>query len=198
MSYTGRAMPDEAPPRRALFISYNWADKTWAEWIAWQLEGAGYSVVIQAWDFRPGHNFVLEMDSAARSAERTLLVLSPSFLGSDFTAPEWAAAIKRDPTGEKRLIVPVRVVSCRPDGLLGQINYIDLVDRAEADAAEELLNGVKLGRAKPDAPPGFPGVARAAAEARTIEKPARFPGALPPMWNVPHHRNPHFTGRDEL
>ena len=39
------------------FISYNKADRTWAEWIAWELEAAGYSSVVQAWDFRPGDNF---------------------------------------------------------------------------------------------------------------------------------------------
>jgi hypothetical protein len=25
------------------FISYNKTDRQWAEWIAWQLEGAGYT-----------------------------------------------------------------------------------------------------------------------------------------------------------
>jgi hypothetical protein len=34
------------------FISYNSADKGWAEWIAWQLEEAGYTTILQAWDFR--------------------------------------------------------------------------------------------------------------------------------------------------
>jgi hypothetical protein len=53
------------------FVSYNKAD-AWAEWIAWQLEEAGYSTVIQAWDFRPGSNFVLEMHRAAQEAERTV------------------------------------------------------------------------------------------------------------------------------
>lgn len=43
------------------FISYTGNDRPWAEWIAWVLEEAGYSVVIQAWDFRPGGNFVLDM-----------------------------------------------------------------------------------------------------------------------------------------
>jgi hypothetical protein len=28
------------------FISYNKADKTWAEWIAWQLEEAEYTTVL--------------------------------------------------------------------------------------------------------------------------------------------------------
>ncbi len=43
------------------FISYTRIDRGWAEWIAWQLEEAGYTAVIQAWDFRPGSNFVQEM-----------------------------------------------------------------------------------------------------------------------------------------
>ncbi len=59
------------------FISYNKADRQWAEWLAWQLEEAGYTVVLQAWDFRPGSNFVLEMQRAAVEAERTIAVLSP-------------------------------------------------------------------------------------------------------------------------
>ena len=46
------------------FISYNKADREWAEWIAWQLEKDGFSTVLQAWDFRPGCNFVLEMQKA--------------------------------------------------------------------------------------------------------------------------------------
>jgi hypothetical protein len=49
---------------RFFFISYNKADRTWAEWIAWQLKEARYSVHLQAWDFRPGSNFVLKMQRA--------------------------------------------------------------------------------------------------------------------------------------
>jgi TIR domain len=30
------------------FISYNSADARWAEWIAWTLEQAGYSTILQA------------------------------------------------------------------------------------------------------------------------------------------------------
>ena len=41
------------------FVSYTSADRAWAEWIAWQLEADGYHVVVQAWDFRPGSDFVL-------------------------------------------------------------------------------------------------------------------------------------------
>jgi TIR domain-containing protein len=36
------------------FISYNRQDRIWAEWIAWTLEKAGFTTILQAWDFRPG------------------------------------------------------------------------------------------------------------------------------------------------
>jgi hypothetical protein len=69
------------------FVSYNRNDREWAQWIAWQLEAQGYTTVIQAWDFRPGGNFVLDMQEAAAQAQRTIAVLSPDYLGSLFTDP---------------------------------------------------------------------------------------------------------------
>ncbi len=104
------------------FISYTRADQAWAEWIAWQLEAAGYTTVIQAWDFRPGSNFVEAMQQASAAAERTIAVLSPDYLTSPFTRPEWQAAFAQDPTGEKGLLLPVRARECdlQLKGLLPQ------------------------------------------------------------------------------
>ncbi len=79
------------------FISYTHVDQSWAEWIAWNLEEARYSVILQAWDFPPGSNFVLDMDQATRDAKRTIAVLSPDYFASGFTPSEWAAAFRRDP-----------------------------------------------------------------------------------------------------
>ena len=105
------------------FISYTSVDRAWAEWIGWVLEEEGMSAVLQAWDFAAGSNFVLEMDRAAGQAPRTIAVLSPDYLKSQFAAPEWAAAIAKDPDGFKRLLVPVRVHECRIEGLLKSIVY---------------------------------------------------------------------------
>jgi len=45
----------ETAQKKDFFISYNKADREWAEWIAWQLEESGkYAVVIRAWDFGAG------------------------------------------------------------------------------------------------------------------------------------------------
>ncbi|MEL6216486.1 MAG: toll/interleukin-1 receptor domain-containing protein, partial [Pseudomonadota bacterium] len=68
------------------FISYTGVDTAWAEWLAWVLEEVGYAVVLQAWDFAAGSNFVLEMDRAAREAARTIAVLSPESAPETFTA----------------------------------------------------------------------------------------------------------------
>ena len=54
------------------FISYRGSDRGWAEWIAWQLERAGYKTIIQAWDFRPGSSFPVLIDEALQQAERVL------------------------------------------------------------------------------------------------------------------------------
>src|SRR5260221_4560883 len=107
------------------FISYNKADRNWAEWIAWQLEAEGYSTVLQAWDFRPGSNFIVEMDIATKEAQRTIAVLSPDYLDALYTQPEWAEASRQDPTGKDGKLLPVRVRRCTLRGLLARFRYSD-------------------------------------------------------------------------
>ena len=127
------------------FISYNWHDKSWAEWIAQTLKNAGYTVMIQSSDMLPGSNFVLEMQRATVECERTVAVLSADWLASSFTQPEWAAAFASDPTGAKRKLIPVRVRACQPAGILATIVYCDLVGLNDTDASSALINAVKGG-----------------------------------------------------
>ncbi len=160
------------------FISYNKADKAWAEWIAWTLEEARYSVVIQAWDFRPGGNFVLKMQEAAAETLRTIAVLSEDYLSAEYTYPEWAAAFARDPKGEQRVLIPIRVKKCKPEGLLASIIYIDLVGHSEEEACKEILEGLKE-RAKPDKAPTFPAsneATNSSSPERVMLEPVQYPG----------------------
>lgn len=138
------------------FISYNKADVEWAKWISWKLEEAGYSVVVQVWDFRPGGNFVLDMQAATIGTRQTIAVLSEDYLSSEFIQPEWASAFGGDPTGESRRLLPVVVRECKPDGLLAARTYIKLVGLSEDDAKNLLLDSLKE-RGKPATPPNFPG-----------------------------------------
>jgi hypothetical protein len=92
--------------------------------------------------------------------------LSPAYFGSKFGEAEWRAAFTKDPTGEKGLLVPVRVQPCEPPGLLASRVYIDLIDTDEVTAKRLLLDGVGESGARPTSAP-FPGAARGA---------RRFPG----------------------
>ena len=179
--------------QRDFFISYNGADQRWAEWIAWQLEEAAYSVIVQAWDFLPGSNFVVQMDRALTLAPRMIAVLSPQYLSSLYTQPEWAAAFRHDPKGEQSLLIPVRVQPCEVNGLLGPIVYVDLVGRDEATARQSLLAAARHERAKPAQAPTFPQTMQ-----HTISKQRNFPGDVPPIWKVPHQRDPLFLGREQI
>src|SRR5947209_13068309 len=116
------------------FIRYNHRDAAWAEWIAWQLEGAGYTTIIQAWDFSAGSNFALEMDRSVKEAQRLIAVLSTSYLNSGFAASEWAVKFGEDPKSEQCKIIPVRIEDVHPKGLLSPIVYIDLVGKDETNA----------------------------------------------------------------
>ena len=118
------------------FISYTAADRAWAEWVAWQLEAGGRTVVLQDWDLDPGSNFVLEMDNAIRETERTPLVVSERSLSSPYVRAEWAARLRQDPDGEGRRLVPVRIEACDTEGLLGTIIYVDLVGVDESQVTK--------------------------------------------------------------
>jgi tetratricopeptide (TPR) repeat protein len=176
---------------RDFFISYTGADVAWAEWIAQTLEDAGYQTVVQAWDFRPGQDFLHQMQQATQQAARTIAVLSPAYLGSAFGEAEWRVAFASDPTGEQGLLLPVRVAEVTPPGLLRSRVYLDLVDLDQQAATERLLAGVRGGRAKPPGRRLYPG-----GQATTTGG-GRFPGHRPAIFDAPP-RNPHFTGRTDL
>ncbi len=181
--------------RRDFFISYTQADRAWAEWIAWELEAAGHTTMLQAWDMPPGTAFAHAMDKAIRTTQHTVLVLSPAYLRSAMTEAEWRPGFVADPSGQDRRLVPIRVEACKVEGLLADRVYLDLVGLDEATARARLREGIAAalrGHARPDSRPRFP---RAPA-APAVDRP-RFPTALPPVWNVPYRRNPTFTGREQ-
>jgi hypothetical protein len=184
---SGPAAPD-------FFVSYTQADQGWAEWIAWQLEAAGYSTVVQAWDFVPGSDWAHQMQRATTTARQTIAVLSAAYLESAYGEAEWRVAFAEDPTGEDRLLLPVRVENVQPPGLLQTRGYVDLVGLSRQTARARLLEGIRPPR-RPEREPPFPGSPAARLPAAGGEP--RFPALGPAVTNLPA-RNRSFIGRADL
>jgi len=187
------------------FISYTKTDQAWAEWIGWVLEETGYLVTVQAWDFRAGTNFASAMHRAAQEADRTLAILSPDYLLSDFAESEWTAAFVQDPKGALGKLFPVRVREVSPVGILKPIVYTDLVGLDETAARFRLLVAAELQRAKPLTKPIFPGPRRAVPfpDSTSDQQPALpvddipEPGPLPERSRILFAVNRLFVGRQD-
>src|SRR3954447_3366444 len=168
------------------FISHAGRDTGWAEWLAWQLQQAGYTVALDVWDWAPGEDFVARMQQALESADRLLAVCTEAYFASVFGGAELRAAFAQQAVGR---IVPVLVEPVTLPTLYAPLIHLDLTGLDEAAAVARLR--ARLAGGRPTSAPPFP-----RAGPTPTDKP-RFAGALPGVWRVPP-RNPRFTGRDGM
>ena len=185
--------------RVAFFVSHAGADRAWAEWVAWQLMDAGYTVELAVWDWAAGRNLVTAMSDALDRADRVVALLSAAYFDrSRYTTEEWAAALVHVPGPEGGRLVPVRVedvpVTDMP-AVLRSLVFYDVFG-VEEEAARQSLPAAIAGSRRPDSPPGFPG--RPGGLARLGGAGPRRPGIRPLVWGSVPARNPGFTGRDGL
>ncbi|WP_462186795.1 TAXI family TRAP transporter solute-binding subunit [Frankia sp. CcWB2] len=170
------------PAKTDFFVSYTAADQQSAEWIAWQLEAAGYRVLIQAWDSIPGSIWAFRIQQGVTEAARTIAALSEAYLTSDRVQAEWRAVHAADPLGFASRLIPVKITNCPlPDPHpLRQIVSLDLFGLDEPAATTRLtkkINSLRKSREKPSKAPPFP-------------KPP-WPGPVPPV-------DPSHSGRSTI
>ena len=125
------------------FVSYTGNDVKYATWIAELLETSGYSVTIQAWDFRPGDNFIAKIDRALIECNKLIVILSKKYLDSEWCKAEWTTKYAEQIREKERKIIPIRIEAITVKGLLSGISYIDIVDEDEETITNLILDGVK-------------------------------------------------------
>ena len=190
---------DTTEPGLDFYISYASQDRMWAEWAAGELRSAGYTIVLDVWDWLPGDNIITAREDALRRADRVLALCSAAYFGGRFTEQDWTAVMAVQ-HGKPGRLIPVWIEDL--DGselprLLRSVQAIKLARVDEAEARRRLLTAL-AGELGPDGIPSFPGPTVPAELDRDASPAPRLPGPhRPATWHVPP-RNADFTGRDSL
>ncbi|MGH2493486.1 MAG: protein kinase domain-containing protein [Ktedonobacteraceae bacterium] len=135
-------------------IMYHHEDYQWAEWIAWHLEADGYTTILPDWDFEAGRRFDLEMTRARASAERVIVVLSPTYLGTS----DNLRTLRQVVSSKRDTVLPIVVHEYDKafKHPLRDLVALSLVNLSKETAQTRLLSVVHHERQKPRVQPGFP------------------------------------------
>lgn len=110
-----------------VFISYAEADQAWV-WDALlpRLEKAGRKVILGDRDFEPGASRINEMERAALQSRKTLMVLSPAYVQSEWAAFEATLVQTLDPAARKQRLIPVLRAPCQIELRIRPLVSVDL------------------------------------------------------------------------
>ncbi len=125
-----------------VFISYSHADNKWVQgWLMPELEKAKLRVCIDSRDFDLGVPAIVNMERAVDLSRHTLLVLTPAWVASQWTAFESLLIQTSDPVGRRQRLIPLLLKPCEPPHRIAMLTYADF--RNEEEQASELARVIE-------------------------------------------------------
>lgn len=134
-----------APPfAYDVFISYSRKNAAWVQGeLLPRLIGHGLSVCIDEDCFEVAAPIVTEMERTIRTSRKTVLVLTPDYLGSDWAQFERLMLQTLDPINQQRRLIPLLLVQCDLPISISFLNYVNFTDPdTQARAWNRLLRAL--------------------------------------------------------
>jgi hypothetical protein len=148
-----------------LFLSYAEEDRETAGHVARWLDGNGFEVFRWEDPRQRGREFIKQIEEAIQQSDAFLVLLSPSFLASDWCRRERDFAIRReqhlqrsDPNRRFIHVLHIVPTSDADTGFLGNYDMLDLTSAENTEESlGELTGRLQPGDKRPAAGPGEPG-----------------------------------------
>ena len=117
-----------------MFISYSHEDKEWVrKWLLPRLEEAGLNVHIDFRNFEIGLPLLVNIERAVEQCDKTILVLSPGWVQSEYANFEAALLQTRDPLNMRKKIVPLMLRDCELPRRLEILTWADFREESNWD-----------------------------------------------------------------
>lgn len=127
-----RSMPPDPALPYDVFLSYSHRDATWVRSVLLpKLEANGLRVCIDVRDFALGAPLITEIERAVSQSRKTLLVLTPDYLASEWAEFENILVATLDPAARARRLLPLLLKPADLPLRIRALNYLDFSQGAE-------------------------------------------------------------------
>jgi len=123
-----------------VFISYSSRDKVWVRGeLLTRIEQAGLKAFIDFRDFTRGAPSIKECERGVLKCRKTLLILTPSYIESEWCEFEGVMAQTLSPANRDLRLIPLLKAKCDMPLRIGALTHIDFTDGADIDLASRQL-----------------------------------------------------------
>ncbi len=120
-------MSQQPVPLYDVFVSHSPADREWVDAVLLpHLEKARLRVAVDYRDFIVGMPRLENVERAVRHSRRTIVVITPDWLGSEWNALEALLVRTLDPAGHLRKLLPILLKPCDLPDPLAALERVDL------------------------------------------------------------------------